>query len=245
MTNKKEINIDNFLISIDNMLQSKYILIDRRISDILLSIADTKDVYNLIAECMINFDFKQEWKSATKTNVMKLPLTDEKRISFIFCFLNNIDDKNLDITNILERYFSYDSNYSPYELFCGNIIIEFRRLVMKKLGIEETASLTKNNTNADEQIFDANVDEFVVLSKDLRDFVKFVMDQKKLKHCMFVKDNLIAVVSTFIQVVENKQVEYFYSYQVTINSAIEKNKALKSKFSEANKLIDIILRGNV
>ena len=245
MANKKDINIDNFLISISNMLQSKYILIDRRISDILLSIADTKDVYNLIAECMINFDFKQEWKNATKTNIMKLPQTDEKRISFIFCFLNNIDDKNLDITNILERYFSYDANYSPYELFCGNIIVEFRRLVMKKLGVEESSNLMQTNVEANEQSFDVNVDEFVVLAKNLKDFVDFVVNQKKLKRCMFAKNDLIAVVSTFVQVVENKQIEYFYSYQVTINSAIEKDKILKSKFSEANKLIDIILRGNV
>ena len=243
MAYKKEINIDNFLISIDTMLQSKYILIDRRISDILLSIADSKDVYNLIAECMINFDFKQEWKNATKTNVMKLPASVEKRISFIFCLLNNIDDKNLDVTNVLEKFFSYDSNYSPYELFCLSIIVEFKKLVMRKLGIEN-ADASQNNTQTIEQDYDANIDEFVVLSKHLREFASFVLNQKKLKHCMFSKNDLIAVVSTFVQVVENKQVDYFYSYQVTISSAIEKNKELKSKFAETNKLIDSIIRGD-
>ena len=57
------------------------------------------------------------------------------------------------------------------------------------------------------------------------------------------QNDLIAVISTFKQVVLNAQVEYFYSYQVTISSAIEKNKELKSKFSETNKLIDSIIRG--
>ena len=94
--NNKNINIDKFIASINDMLASKYILIDRKISDILLAIAETHEVYNLIAECMVNFDFKTEWKLATSTNVMKLPSTNEKRISFIFCLLNNIDDKNLD-----------------------------------------------------------------------------------------------------------------------------------------------------
>ena len=173
MANKREINIDNFLVSIENMLQSKYILIDRRISDILLSIADTKDVYNLIAECMINFDFKQEWKNATKTNVMKLPATDEKRISFIFCLLNNIDDKNLDATNVLERWFSYNPNYSPYETFCGCVILEFKKLVMKKLGLQEVAPVMKTEY---EQVSesDADVDEFIVLARNLNNFASFV-----------------------------------------------------------------------
>jgi hypothetical protein len=136
MANNSNINVDRFVASINDMLASKYILIDRKISDILLAIADTRDVYNVIAQCMVNFDFKSEWKLATSTNVMKLPNTNEKRISFIFCLLNNIDDKNLDATTVLERYFSYDSTVSPYDLFCKNIIVEFKNLVLLKLNLK-------------------------------------------------------------------------------------------------------------
>ena len=135
-----EVNIEKFVTSIDDMLCSKYILVDRKISDVLLSIAETRDVYNLIAKCMVNFDFREEWKKATSSKILKLPETDAKRISFIFCMLNNFDDKNLDVTNILERFFSYDSTCSAYDLFLKNIIAEFKRLVVGSLNVEEFSS---------------------------------------------------------------------------------------------------------
>ena len=115
---------------------------------------------------------------------------------------------------------------------------------MKKLGLQEETPVMKSEY---EQVSesDADVDEFIVLARNLNDFAAFVLSQKKLKHCMFEKNDLVAVVSTFVQVVENRLVDYFYSYQVTINSAIDKNKILKKKFSEANKLIDMIIKGDV
>ena len=244
---KQAVNIDKFLLSINNMLDSKYILIDRRISDILLAIADTHEVYNLIAECMVNFDFKHEWKLATATNVMKLPASEPKRVSFIFCLLNNLDDKNLDATNVLERYFSYDSTISPYELFCRCVIAEFARIICKRLGVESSNLEEIAGTEVTNVVFSEAVevpnDEFSALLKVLDDFSAFVMKQKKLKHCFVEKNNLIAILSTFKQVVKNHQVEYFYSYLVMITSAINKDKNLRAKFSDASKLIDVIIRG--
>ena len=241
MANNNNINVDRFIASINDMLASKYILIDRKISDILLAIADTHDVYNVIAQCMVNFDFKTEWKLATSTNVMKLPNTNEKRISFIFCLLNNIDDKNLDATTVLERYFSYDSTVSPYDLFCKNIIVEFKNLVLLKLNLKNVeVSAAEEALNSQEF---TEQDEFSALAKLIDDFSAFVAAQKKLKHCFIPKNDFIAVLSTFKQAVLNSQVEYFYSYQVTINSAIGKDKALRAKFADANKIIDMIIRG--
>ncbi len=242
MANNKNINIDGFIASINDMLASKYILIDRKISNILLSIADTHEVYNLIAECMINFDFKSEWKKATSTNVMKLPSGNEKRISFIFCLLNNIDDRNLDATEVLEKYFSYDSTVSPYDLFCKNIIVEFKNLVLVKLNLQSVIEVSAAEQALDREQF-SEQNEFSALAKLLDDFVSFISSQKKLKHCFMEKNDLIAVVSTFKEVVINAQTEYFYSYQVTINSAIIKDKKLKEKFNDANKIIDMIIRG--
>ena len=82
---KNDVYIDDFLNAISSTLESKYIYIDRKISDILISIAKTPDVYNVIAKCMINYDFKEAWKKAVKSNFIKLPLNEEDRIAFIFC----------------------------------------------------------------------------------------------------------------------------------------------------------------
>lgn len=223
------IEIDNFLNAISSMLESKYILIDRKISDILYAIANTRDVYNVIAVAMINYDFKTSWRQAVNSTFIKLPEDENDRIAFIFCLLNNIDDKNLDITMVLDKYFSYDLETKPYELFCKNIIVEFKRLILKKLGLDYQK----------EVVFEGepeHYDEFEMLSNMLRDFVHFLAVKKKVKLYKVSKENFIAVVSTFEQAVKEKNVGYFYSFLVMIDSALVKNKELKLKFKAIKNL---------
>lgn len=244
MTNdKQKPNINKFLLSIQNMIESKYILIDRRISDILLSIAENDAIYNLIAECMINFDFREEWKRATDGQFFKFPENESKRIAFIFCMLNNIDDRNIDITNVLEKYFSYDLGYTPYDMFCKTVIVEFKRLVMKFLNIVEIS----NQAQAVESVIVQEpllTDNYKKLADYLRELVKFLSSLKKIKGSFMPKYDLIAVVSTFEQVVRNKQVEYFYAFLVTLNSALPKNKDIKFMMIEINRLTNnLIARG--
>lgn len=244
MTNEKKLqNIQEFLISVKNMLESKYILIDRRVADILRAIANTNDVYNLIAECMINFDFGYEWKKATSSEFLKLPETDAKKIAFIFCMLNNIDDKKLDITEILERYFSYDIAYSSYDQFCRYIIVEFRRLILKLLGIEIVMPVQVSAENyefGDTQTAN-ETDNYEKLEIVLREFIKFLGEQKKLKNCLMPRYDMIAVASTFEQVVKNRQIEYIYAFLVTLNSVAPKNKEVRLMIDDINKLCNSIL----
>lgn len=240
---KKNIDINGFLFSINNMLESKYILVDRRISDVLLSIANTDVVYNLIAECMINFDFRYEWKRATEGNYLKFPETNSKKISFIFCMLNNIDDRKIDITMVLDRYFSYDLNYSPYELFCRLCIAEFRDLILKELNL-----ITDNTIKVEEdvsQISENTVDEdYIKLIDELRNLANYINSLKKYKSKYMQKHDVIAVLSTFEQVVRNRQPEYVYSFLVTINSLDIKDKNIKKMIAEINKYgNNIIARG--
>ena len=82
-----------------------------------------------------------------------------------------------------------------------------------------------------ERVLDDFAERLAILEKALELMAKSVWSDGT--SCMKFLD-------TGIQV--NSQVEYFYSYQVTINSAIYKNKMLKSKFADANKIIDMIIK---
>ena len=244
MTNEKKLEeVQEFLISIKNMLESKYILIDRRVSDILRAIADTDSVYNLIAECMINFDFAYEWTSATSGSYFKLPGQESKRIAFIFCLLNNIDDRKIDVTFILEKYFSYDLAYSSYELFCKYVIVEFRRLILKHLKIE-IPQVRPNKFQApeiDSKNEEPELDDFDKLALVLRDLVKYLGEEKKFKNVLMPKYDLIAVVSTFEQVARNKQIEYVYAFMVTLNAVLSKNKAVKFMLADINRYASALI----
>ena len=235
MANVKEtVYIEDFLNAVSSTLESKYIFIDRKISDILISIAKSPDVYNVIAKSMINYDFKDAWKKAVKSNFIKLPMKDDDRIAFIFCLLSNIDDKNLDITMVLDKYFSYDSEIKPFELFCKNIIVEFKMLILKKLNVEFEPEVIF--TEKPKQ-----VDEFLLLDKLLMDFLQIVVVQRKIKHIYIKKEELVEMIQTFIQAVKEKNIAYFNTFAMMINSSISKNKELKTKFLQIVNLVNDIV----
>lgn len=239
MKQQKIIDIDEFLTALDKLIASKYILAERKISDVLFQVAQTSHVYNLIAKCMINFDFKAEWKVATSSHFFKLPETDEKRVAFIFCLLSNIDDKNIDFTNLIAQYFSTENSFSAYELFSKTVIVEFKRLIIKLLNIEEEA-VAEGDDVSNETIV---VNNFVLLEKLVSDLSAKIKSSEKIKHSFLAKNDLIAVLSTLLLVTEHRQTEYLYAFRVTLNSALAKNKHYKNEIEQINQVIDQIIRG--
>lgn len=226
-------SLDEFLYTIQNLVYSKYILIDRRISELLRAIASSDKVYNLIAECMVNFDFIEQWREAVKDNKFVLPSDENKRISFIFCMLNNIDDKNLDLTKVLDHYFSFDPSHTPYELFCKNVIIEFRDLILKKLGF--SINLNGKEGEADEivanpEIVKSDEEKLAELLKTLKDFAH---SSKKFK-LLIKPEDVVAVISTFEFALKKGQCEYFYALSITLKYAFKKIKELREVLNQVD-----------
>lgn len=226
--------IDEFVLSTQNLISSKYLLIDRRISELLRAIASSEKIYNLIAECMVNFDFIEEWRNAVKENKLVLPADEAKKISFIFCMLNNVDDKNLDLTKVLDHYFSYDENHTPYELFCRSIVLEFRNDILKKLGFKvdggeeqsaETSESSPQSEESDEQ----------KLGRLLRKLNDFLHTSKRAK-ILISKEDLSAVISTFEFALKNGQYEYFYALSITLKYGFKKCREVFKLVSEIDNI---------
>jgi len=158
----------------------------------------------------------------------------EDKIAFIFCFLSNIDDKNLDITMILDKYFSYDSEIKPFELFCKNIIVEFKYLIMDELGVKPEPEVKFKEKPL-------QMDEFLLLERLLYDFLQIVLVQKKIKHVFIKKEELVEMIQTFSQAVKEKNTAYFSAFTMMINTSISKNKELKAKFVQIVNLVNDIV----
>lgn len=239
MKQQKNINIDEFLNALDKLIASKYILAERKISDVLVQVAESSYVYNLIAKCMINFDFKAEWKIATSSHFFKLPESDEKRVAFIFCLLSNIDDKNINFTSLIYDYFSTENSFSAYELFSKTVIVEFKRLIIKLLNIND--DIEENKDLITENVLVEN--NFALLENLIEELNLKIKSTEKVKHSFLSRNDLIAVLSTLTIIVKQKQTEYLYAFRVTLNSALAKNKQFKSAIEQINQVIDQIIRG--
>ena len=130
-----DVNLKDFADACDKMSQSKFIMIDKRISDVLKTIAKSDEIFDYIKDCMINFNFEKEWKLATaRMGMLLIPEEPRKFVAFVFVLLNCLDDKKLNASDFLSKYFSKsESQAGPYNEFCQAVIQKFKNLVVAKL----------------------------------------------------------------------------------------------------------------
>ena len=86
---EEQSKICNLITSCNDMIDGKFILADYKISNILKNITDSKEVYNLISNCMGNFSFEREFSKAqlrsSGSKKFSLPKEAEKVLPFVFC----------------------------------------------------------------------------------------------------------------------------------------------------------------
>ena len=237
MSEEKILNeINPFVEACDKMIASKFIMIDKRISDVLKSIAKTELVFEYIKECMINFNFNKEWKVATeKVGQMLPPEENHKFVAFVFSVLNCMDDKKISASELLSKYFSKAENESgPYAYFCEMLIEKFKNIVVSKiLNKSEGAIVVKKEKVA------SNIDKDVLarlafLVKDLKDYVQGI---KKIKKSTVTKGELIEIINGLYEAIKKEETIYIKPFVVAIKSAHGKDKEIEYRLLE---ILDII-----
>lgn len=125
----------NLISSCNDIIDGKFILADYKINSILKNIGDSKEIYNLIANCMNNFNFEREFsraqlRSASKPNRFVLPTEPEKVLPFVFCVLVNIKNRNIDFDLFLKEFYKNEAGRSEeYSSFAKEIILPFRDII--------------------------------------------------------------------------------------------------------------------
>lgn len=110
--------------AIDMACRSKFIMVDKRVSDILKAIAGCSEVFEAIKKCMIGFDFGRELKIATTIEGHFAQPTDTQRaVALTFCLLSALDDKKIDVNQLLSKSFAGED---PYAKFCDEILVKFK-----------------------------------------------------------------------------------------------------------------------
>lgn len=236
-------NIERFVYAANNLIDSKYILIDRNISVLLHSAVDCEEIYNLIASSMINFDFIEEWKKATVDGRIQFPQEETARLAFIFCMLNNIDDRKLDISKVLEHYFSYDSTMQPYELFCKTVIVDFKNLVLKGLNLISGSDPKKVEEEKKKQEEEARLrdqkNQMLKLVYNLKDEVR---KHKRIWRCEISKNDVIAVISTLEFAIKSDALEYFYALVLALKALLCHVKDLNAIVLKIEKISNNLIR---
>ena len=229
-----ESEIQPFLDTCDAMIRSKFILVDKRIGDLLKSIATTKPVYNAIAECMINFNWDASWKIATnKTGDLVVPEESNKLIAFVFCLLKNIDANKVNINEVLVKYCSNDEDKrSSYVVFCEKTIVKFKQYIQDKLCGPKTKVQVEEQPK-----FSLNTEVNNRLEFLIKDVKAFVLGIKKLKTNIISKVEYQSVIENFLLAIKNEHYEYYSTFALLLLKASDKDRELKSRI---NGIIEVI-----
>ena len=233
--NEEELN--DFLNACDNMAKSKFIFADKKISEILKTIATTKSVYNTIAESMINFNFTSSYKVAT-ANPGDFNLPDEERfIAFVFCMLKAIDDGKININELLVKHFPCDDDkHSSYKLFCDKIVLPFKNQIYDKLMGKQTKQVVKKEVKvaASKTTDHALLERLAFLVKDIKSYVSGI---KKIKGSKIAKQDYIEIIDMFLYSIDNNQASYFKFFVKLLNLNCGRDKELKSRLTS---IIEIV-----
>lgn len=133
---REELNL--FLERADELIESKYILADIKIVNLLKAIAGSETLLALFKNCLSDFDYEE----AQKKYLIKSPyFSDDKGefvipqksrdlLAFTFNVLVDIDAKRINMSNFISKYFYIDGSFaSGYDAFINAMIKPFKNSV--------------------------------------------------------------------------------------------------------------------
>ncbi len=130
--------ITDFLEKCEEVKNCKFIMATTRIKDLLKSIVNSPELYELFNTVAANFDYnaaKQqafiEVDSAFYGNSrVVLPDTVGDRLAFIFCLLVEFDRNDINLNVFLQKFYPKDgSYYASYHLFCDEVIGSLENII--------------------------------------------------------------------------------------------------------------------
>ena len=269
MTIREE--LDLFIERADDFANSKYILADIKIVNLLKAIASSNTLVALFKNCLTDFDYQAAQKKylvksqylGNNRGEFVLPPNSRELLSFVFNVLMDIDGKNIQLAEFIDKYFYVDGSFSAgYEAFITGMIKPFRNSVkllmesvidgklqdpIEALVEEETRRAKQKEIDEDNQRKQNELSKkaYGESVKAIREFL--LKDKQKIKKSKLVddkKEEILLVIDMLANVVESEDkdaITYaFIAYKYV-------TKAYKCKFigrvKKISKLIKDVVNG--
>lgn len=122
----KSDGLGEFLTACESLKNCKYVLAESKITALLKSIADNKQLYSMFAASLYGFDYSKTFGSCVNNGTFVLPTEPKKAIALVFRILMDIDSGKIELRNFLEAYFYSPMINESYARFCLEVITPFR-----------------------------------------------------------------------------------------------------------------------
>ena len=118
--------LGEFLSACDSLKNCKYVLAESKITALLKSIADNKQLYTMFASALYGFDYSKTFSTSIHNGSFILPADNKKAIALVFRILLDIDNGKIELRKFLEAYFYSPMINESYARFCLEVITPFR-----------------------------------------------------------------------------------------------------------------------
>ncbi len=255
--NEKE-KLKNFFASVNEMIGGRFILSDVKVAKVLKNIASSEVLYNLFAECLVNFNYDAELAQAKVSNRVNggyfvLPNDERKIVALVFCMLLEIDNQKLNLQSfVTENFFSADGYNISYSNFALNILVPFKNSVLNLLGVNEEGESTtkdydemqKNQTTIDDfideeqEIEDETNHKTKILFSNMRVVLyDMITTLNEYRFKDVEKDELTILFRGMIEAVEMENFKIINAFLVAFERIIGKNKYFRNDFEQLKKLL--------
>ena len=134
MVTRKQ-SIANFSAKMDELINSSYILSDKKITNVLKAITSSKLFFELVTFCSDGYCYEYD-RDNFANNKQPFVFDDDKQlIAFGVNLLANIDSKEEDLLNILTVNYHNDNFDKSYKEFAKNFLTRFKEVMIKTVNL--------------------------------------------------------------------------------------------------------------
>ena len=130
-------SIKNFNDRMSDLINAKFMVAEKKVSEVLISISDSVLLFELFQHVTEDFDYNTFTsvcfsRDAHGNGCFKLPKTESDVLAFCFFVLMDIDNGHIDLLNLCSEYFpSKDGKQRSYALFATQLLIPFQQITLK------------------------------------------------------------------------------------------------------------------
>lgn len=148
-------NVQACISLCDELICGRFIFAENIISQILQRISESDEIYNLIAECMKNFNFDKEFNKAkvkmpTKDGYFIMPESKATILPLVFCILVDIRDRKINFNDFLKTYFKCD-DCSEFENFSKTVIVPFKDTLIYCFELDKITPIEEYSLSIEEK----------------------------------------------------------------------------------------------
>lgn len=218
ISNKGLMNISAFMSSCDDLINGKFIFAGNKVANILKAISESPELYEVISECLKNFNYEKEFgrakiKLPTKKGTFKMPEDKTILIPMVFCMLVEIQENKIDFKQFLADYFDTDDeDVSQFENFANTVIVPFKNAIAYLFEIEGQNKFKPQEEKKEEpkllkkepQVTDKQAEFF----NDIKNIISDILDNMEfIKIKPEISDDLKYMLNALKQEAEAKNIK--------------------------------------